>query len=172
MVKGRIAIAMVCCMPVLATVAHSQSKQKPGLWEVTTQMSMTGMPQMPQMPAGVQMQSPFAPHTSQICVSQAMIDKYGGPYQNPQRGDCQVTNVSVKADGMTANIACTGQMSAKGDVTMKWTDGNTTDTTMHLTGTMQMGPNTRPVDMTIHSTGTYKGSDCGSVKPIQMPAGN
>ena len=133
---------------------------------------MAGMPQMPQMPQGVQMpQSPFGPHTNQVCVTQAMVDKYGGPMSQPQRGDCTVTNVVIKPDGMTADIVCTGQMNTKGDITSKFTDGNTTDMTMHMTGTMQMGQNSRPVDMTIHTTSTYKGPDCGSVKPVAMPAG-
>ncbi|HUB50546.1 MAG TPA: DUF3617 family protein, partial [Terracidiphilus sp.] len=110
MVKGRIAIAMFCCLPMLATAAQGQTKQKPGLWEVTSQMTMTGMPQMPpNMP-----NSPFAPHTMQVCVTQAMVDKYGGPMSQPQRGDCQTTNISLRPDGMSADIACTGQMNAKG----------------------------------------------------------
>jgi len=167
MSKGRIGIALLCSLPMLVTVAQGQGKGKPGLWEVTAQMTIAGMPQMP---AGVQ--SPFAPHTSQVCVTQAMVDKYGGPATQPPRGDCQVTNVVMKADGMTADIMCTGQMNTKGTIMTTWTDGNSTDTTMHLTGTMQMGPNSRPMDMTMHSTSTYKGPDCGSVKPIQMPAAN
>jgi hypothetical protein len=198
MSKGRIGIALFCCLPMLATAAHSQSKLKPGLWEVTSQMSMGGqgapqmpaaaqnqqMPQLPpgvKLPPGVQMPSggamgssgsPFGPHTSQICVTQAMIDKYGGPYQNPPRGDCQVTNVSMKIDSMSADISCTGQMTAKGTVSSTWSDDQTTHTTVHLSGTMQMGPNSRPMDVTMESSSVYKGPDCGSVKPITMPAGN
>jgi hypothetical protein len=155
---------------MLTTVAQAQSKRKPGLWEVTTQMTIAGMPQMPQMPAGVQ--SPFAPHTNQVCVTQAMIDKYGGPMSQPQRGDCQTTNVSIRPDGMTADIMCTGDMNAKGTITTTFTDGNTSDMTMHLVGTMEMRGNSRPVDMTMHATSVYKGPDCGSVKPAGMPAGN
>jgi hypothetical protein len=152
---------------MLATVAHGQTKQKPGLWEVTSQMTFAGMPQMPQMPQGVQ--SPFAPHTSQICVTQAMVDKYGGPMTQPQHGECQTTNVVIKPNGMSADIICTGQMNAKGTISTTFTDGNTTDMTMHIVGTMQMGSNGRPMDMTIHSVSTYKGPDCGDVKPIVIP---
>jgi hypothetical protein len=36
---------------------------------------------------------------------------------------------------------------------------------------MQMGPNSTPVEYTIESVSTYKGADCGSVKPMPM-AGN
>jgi hypothetical protein len=34
---------------------------------------------------------------------------------------------------------------------------------------MQMGPNAVPVEYTITATSTYKGADCGSVKPLPMP---
>jgi hypothetical protein len=170
MSKGRIGFALFCCLPMLATAALGQTKQKPGLWEVTSQMTFAGMPQMPQMPQGVP--SPFAPHTSQICVTQAMVDKYGGPMTQPQRGDCQVTNVSIKPNGMSADMICTGQMNAKGTITSTFTDGNTTDMTMHIVGTMQAGNSDRPMDMTLHSTSVYKGPDCGSVKPMTMPAGH
>jgi hypothetical protein len=36
---------------------------------------------------------------------------------------------------------------------------------------MQMGQNSRPIEWTSESTSVYKGPDCGSVKPLPMPAG-
>ena len=174
--KTRVWTIVGCCGLALAVLAWGQSKQKPGLWETTTQMSMAGMPQMPQLPPGTQLPpgvqmpaSPFAPHTSEVCVTQAMIDKYGSPYSNPQRGDCQVTDIVMKPDGMTAKIVCTGQMNATGTVQTTFVDSNTTKTNVHITGTMQMGSNSRPMDMTMQSTSTYKGPDCGSVQPLPMP---
>jgi hypothetical protein len=149
--------AFVCCLVALAANAHAQ-KGKPGLWEVTTSMSMPGMPQMPGMGA----------RTSQVCVTQAMIDKYGGPYSNPQRGNCTVTNVSVTATGMTANLTCTGQMNMTGTVQMTIVDANTTKTTVQMNGT---SPNGQQMNMTTQSTAVYKGADCGSVKPLAMPPG-
>lgn len=174
--QTRLCIALGCCLVALA--AQAQSKQKPGLWETTSTMTMAGMPQMPQLPPGVQLppgaQMPpgggmGGPHTTQVCITQAMIDKYGGPYSNPQRGDCQTTNISIKPDGMTATVACTGQMNTTGTVESTWTDPNTTHTKMHMTGTMQMGPNSRPIDMTMQATSVYKGPDCGNVKPLPIP---
>ena len=61
-------------------------------------------------------------------------------------------------------------MNATGTVQTTFVDANTTKTTVHITGTMQMGQNSQPVDMTMQSTSTYKGPDCGSVKPLAMPA--
>lgn len=168
--KTRIWTVVGCCSLGLAVLAWGQTRPKPGLWETTTQMSMAGMPQMPQLPPGVQMPaSPFAPHTSQVCVTQAMIDKYGSPYSNPPRGNCQMTNMAVTPDGMTATLTCTGQMSATGTVQTTIVDANTTKSTVHITGTMQMGSNSRPIDMTIQSTSVYKGADCGDVQPVTMP---
>lgn len=143
------------CVVALAAQAKAQSR-KPGLWEVTSQMSMTGGPAgMPQMP----------PHTTQVCVTQAMIDKYGGPYSNPPQAQCQVTNVSLTATGMTANLTCTGRTTVTGTVQTTFVDANTTKTTMQMT--MAMGANT--MNMTTQATSVYKGSDCGSVKPLAMP---
>jgi hypothetical protein len=111
-----------------------------------------------------------APRTNQVCVSQEMIDKFGGPYQNPPRGDCQVTNIQLTATGMTANVSCTGQMTGTGTVETTFVDSNTAQTKVHITGNMQMGPNSRPIDVTMQSKSVYKGPDCGSVKPMTMPA--
>ena len=179
MSKIRVWMAFCCSALALATFAQAQSSRKPGLYEVTSQMSMggAGAPQMPQLPPGTQLPpgmqmpaSPFAPHTTQVCVTQAMIDKYGGPSPAPQHGQCQVTDRSFTANGMTAKIICTGQMDATGTIETTWADADSSHTTMHMTGTMQMGQNSRPIDMTVQSTSVYKGVDCGSVKPPPMPA--
>jgi hypothetical protein len=80
--KTRVWLTMGFCLVALAAVAHGQSR-KAGLWEVTTQMSMSGGPtNMPQMP----------PRTNQVCVTQAMIDRYAAcPGELPDDGrvaDC------------------------------------------------------------------------------------
>jgi Protein of unknown function (DUF3617) len=154
------------CSLAVAVSVGAQIKQKPGLWEVTATMSMAGMPPMPAN-AG----SPFAPRTTQVCVTQAMIDKYGGPNPQPQHGDCKMTDVVMKPNGMTGRISCTGQMNVTGTVESTWTDaGTTTHTNLHMTGDMQMGQMKHPVDMTMKADSTFKGPDCGSIKPIEMPA--
>jgi hypothetical protein len=177
--RSRVWTIVGCCGLGLAALAWSQAKQKPGLWEVTTQMNMRGAnaPQMPQLPPGVQLPpgmqmpaSPFAPQTTQVCVTQAMIDKYGGPYSNPPRGNCKLKDVELKPGGMTATMTCSGQFNGTGTVQATFVDANTTKVIEHLTGTAQMGPNSQPMDMTVQSTSTYKGPDCGSVQPMAMPA--
>jgi hypothetical protein len=181
--KTRIWITMGCCLFALAIFAWAQSSRKPGLWEITTTISMAGMqmPQMPQLPPGVTLPqgmtmpsqgSPFGgPTTVQVCLTQAMIDKYGGASPAPpnKNADCKVTDISIQSSGMTAKINCTGQMTATGTVEATFVDANTTKTKMHMTGAMQHGANSMPVDMTMLSTSVYKGADCGSVKPLPLP---
>jgi Protein of unknown function (DUF3617) len=149
-----IGMVVGCCLIALA--ASAQGQRKAGLWEVTSQMSMSGMPNMPAMGA----------HTQQVCVTQAMVDKYGGPYSNPQNAQCQVTNVSLTTSGMSASLTCTGRMNGTGTVTTTFVDANTTKTTMQMNMTMGNG---QQMNMTMQSTATYKGPDCGSVQPLALP---
>jgi hypothetical protein len=153
--KTRFWLILGCCIIALAAQAQAQGR-KPGLWDVTSQMSMSGGPaNMPQMP----------PRTSQVCVTQAMIDKYGGPYSNPPQSQCQVTNMSMTATGMSADLTCSGRTSMTGTVRTTFVDANTTKTTVQMS--MAMGSNT--MNMTMESTATYKGPDCGSVQPLALP---
>jgi hypothetical protein len=161
------------CLFAVAMMAGAQSARKPGLWEATSTMSFGGqqMPQAPQLPPGMQM-PPGAmggPHTTQVCVTQAMVDKYGGPYSSPQRGDCQVTSHTLTATGATATISCTGNFTGTGTVETTFTGPDSTETKMHMTGTAQGGKGSHPVDMTMQINSVYKGPDCGNVKPLPMP---
>jgi hypothetical protein len=163
--KTQVCIPLACCLLATASFAGAQSNRKPGLYEVTTTMTFEKSPMPPgmQAPPG----SPFsgAPRTSTVCVSQAMIDKYGGPAPTPGRGDCQMTNVSIKAGGMTGTMTCTGQMAGTGTVEATFTDATSAQTKVHFTGTMQMGQRSAPVEWTMEADSSYKGADCGAVKP-------
>lgn len=164
--------AMACSAVVafLALSALAQADRKPGLWEMTTTMTWQQSPLPPNMQAPPN--SPFsgAPRTTQVCLTQAMIDKYGAPV--PQsRGDCQISNVTINANSMSATWTCAGQMSGTGNMESHWTaDGHATGK-LHFTGTMQMGSRSTPVEWTTNSTSVYKGPDCGNVKPLAMPDG-
>jgi len=155
MSKTRIWTIIACCLIALAPLAQGQ--RKAGLWEITSSMSMSGMPAMPNMGS----------QTQQVCVTQAMIDKYGGPYTNPQSAQCQVTNVSLTASGMTANLTCSGRTNMTGTIQTTFVDANTTKTTMNLSMAMPTG---QAMTMTMNSTSVYKGADCGSVNPLPMPS--
>ena len=160
-----------CGLLAVALVAWAQGTRKPGLWEMTATMTWQKTPLPPgvTMPAG--MASPFAAttHTSQMCLTQAQIDKYGGLVP-PAQGDCKVTNIVMKPNGMTADMVCTGRMNETVTIDSSWTDTNPSKFKEHFTGSTQMGPNSIPIEFTIEGTSTYKGADCGSVKPIVIPS--
>jgi hypothetical protein len=166
--KTRVWITLSCCLLATAIFASAQTSRKPGLYEVTTTMTWQQSPMPPgmQAPPG----SPFsgAPRTTQVCVTQAQIDKYGGPL--PQtRGDCQVTGIQMRPTGMSATMACTGSVTGSGSVEAYFLDGEHAKTKVHFSGTMTMGPNSRPIEWTMESNSTFKGADCGSVRPIVTP---
>ena len=157
----RVGSAIGFCL-VTATLFALGPNRKAGLWESTTQMTwvqspMPGMP--PSMPA----------RTTQVCVTQEMIDKYGGNLPE-QRGTCNVSNIAMTPGKMTADLVCTGQMNGKATIESTWPDGEHATTNVHFTGEMTMGPNTKPVEWTQKSTSVFKGADCGSVKPPVMPS--
>jgi hypothetical protein len=169
MQKTKLWTVLACTLSVATLVASAQSSRKPGLWEATTTMTFQQSPMPPgmQAPPG----SPFsgAPRITQVCVTQAMIDKYGGPL--PQnRGQCQVSNVNITPTGMSAALTCTGQASGAGTVETTFTDANSVHSKVHFTGTLQMGPQSRPIEWTSDTTSAYKGPECGSVQPITIPS--
>jgi hypothetical protein len=153
----RAGVILGLCAIALAAEAQGH-KQKPGLYDVSTTMSMSGMPG--NMPA--------TPHTTQVCVTQAMVDKYGDPMSSQQMPNCKSSNVVVTPGGMSATVACTGKVNSTGTVKSVYVDANTTKTTINMTMTM----GSQAMTMTTESTYTYKGPDCGNVKPLAVPAGN
>jgi hypothetical protein len=167
--KSAFLVTVGGCVFAMTILALAQSLRKPGLWEMTSTMTWQKSP----MPAGMTMpagsNSPFGggPHTTQVCLTQAMIDKYGAP--TPQGRECQVANIVLKPNGMTADLVCSGRMSGKGSLESSWTDPDHAKGKVHFTGAMQMGPNSTPVEYTLESVSTYKGPDCGNVKPMFMP---
>jgi hypothetical protein len=167
--KTRVFIATGCCLFAVAIFTWAQASRKAGLWEMTSTMTWQQSPMPPgmNMPAGAN--NPFGggPRTTQVCITQAMIDKYGAPM--PQNRECQISNVAIKANSMTADWVCTGRMAGKGTVQSTWTDSDHSTSKVHFIGSMQMGPNSKTVEYTMESTATYKGSDCGNVKPVEMP---
>jgi len=146
----------------LALIALAQSPApKPGLYEVTSKMTWQQSPFPEGMPAPP---GTGGPHTAQTCVTQAQIDKYNGPKPQANRG-CQISNIQKNDNGMSAEITCGAPMAGKGTVETTWTDPGHSKSKVHFTGSMQMGPNSKTIEWTVEAESTYKGPDCGSVKP-------
>ena len=165
--KTPVWITLSCCLLALAIVALAQAVRKPGLWEMTSSMTYQQSPFPPGMPASA-LAAMSAPHTVQVCLTQAMIDKYGAPLS--QNRDCQITNIQMRSSSMTADMVCSGRTNGKGTVESSWADGNVAKGKVHFVGTMGAGSNPMPVEWTAVSTSVYKGPDCGSVKPLPMPS--
>lgn len=170
MSKTGIRITLGCCLLGVTILSLAQALRKPGLWEMTstTTWQQSPMPPGVNLPPGVN--SPFAPttRTTQVCLTQEMIDKYGAPLATSQQ-NCTVYNVVLKPDSMTAEMTCTGRMNSHATMESTWSSDGTAHGKVHFTGTMQMGPNPMPIEFTVESTSVYKGADCGSVKPLPMP---
>jgi hypothetical protein len=159
----RSALISVPCIIGAALIAWAQHPSpKPGLYDVTNKMTWQKSP----FPAG--MQAPpgsGGPHSSQVCVTQAQIDKYNGPKPDA-RGGCQVSNIQKHDAGMTAEITCGAPMTGKGTLATNWTDSGHSKSKVHFTGSMKMGEDTKAIEWTVESESTYKGPDCGTVKPL------
>ncbi len=158
-----------CVFAVSATISMlavplCAQAPKAGLWDVTSTQTWQQSP----FPQGMTPPGSDS-HSKPVCVTQQQIDKYNGIVPQQQSHGCQITNVSKKSDGMTAEIDCSGMMTGKGTVEAIWSDSEHTRTKVHFVGTMHMGPNSKPVEWTNESAGVFKSSDCGSVKPLGTP---
>jgi Protein of unknown function (DUF3617) len=136
--------------------------RKAGLWEVSSTTTWIQSP----FPNG--MAPPTGPQSMKVCLTQEMIDKFGGPPPQTRAG-CQVQNVVMKPGGMSAEMVCTAPMSGKGTYEATWTDSDHSTGTVHFTGEIKMGPNSKPVEWKSQSTSTFVSADCGSVRPLGAP---
>ena len=67
-------------------------------------------------------------------------------------------------------MVCSGKMNGKGEILcLRGQTATPLTARCILRERMQMGQNATPVEWTVNSTSTYKGPDCGSVKPMPMP---
>ena len=83
--------------------------RKPGLWELTTVMTMEAVP-----PGGAN----GVPHVAQVCFAQEMIDKYGAIV--PTMPGCKLASYSVKPGHMTGSMVCSGRMLGTAEAESSW----------------------------------------------------
>jgi len=142
-----IALAMLASAAVIA-----QSGMRPGQWETTMQMQM---PNMPNMPAGVQMPAMPAQKTS-VCITpeQAKDPANAVPRQTGRgrggKDDCKITDYKMKGNTATWSMACTTPDKVTGTGEMTFGDDS-------YTSTMKMV--TAQGEMTMKTTGKRIG-DC------------
>ena len=163
---------LLCSLFLVAAVFAWAQGRKPGLWEITTTMTWQQAPFPPGMAPPASADSPFGPgsRTTQICLTQAMVEKYGAPL--PQtRHDCQIFNVQKSNHGMNAEMLCSGRINGKGTVASSWDDSEHAKGKVHFSGTSVGRTGTVPVEWTTDFSSVYKGADCGTVQPAPMPPG-
>ncbi len=164
MIRFRYWIALGCCITA-ATVISAAGTRQAGLWELTTTTSWQRSAPIPGVPVnGAKANT----HTTQVCLTQEMIDKYGALL--PQsRGRCSIANKVMKPGGMTADYVCLGAMTGRGALESIWTDSEHSKSKVHFVGTVQVGPERRPIEWTTESTAVFKSASCGNIAPPQLP---
>ena len=108
---------IVCSLPTLAFAA---SPAKPGKWEMTMQMEMTGMPM--KMPA----------HTVTYCLTkeEAENPEKLAPEQQRKNSDCKRTDMKIDGNTVSWKISCEkSKMTGDGKVTYS---GDSVDGSMHM----------------------------------------
>ena len=167
----RVWIQLGCCLFAMSSFTWAQAVRKAGLWELTTTMTFQQSPLPPGVTLPPGAKSPFGggTTTTPVCLTQAMIDKYVAPMPQAHNNGCQITNVVLKSTSMTANLVCSGKTSGTGTIESSWAEHDHAKGKIHFTGTIQAGPNTRPIEWTAESASVFKGADCGDVKPLPMP---
>jgi hypothetical protein len=153
--NNRVWITLGCCLFALATFAEAQSR-KPGLWTITT--TVTNAPSSAGASGRPALTGPF---TTTVCLSQALIDKYGAPL--PQIGSCQVIRLDKKANSVTADLTCSGVTTGKATMESSWTADHATGK-IHFIATAP-----KAAEWTSTSTSVFKSADCGAVPPFPMP---
>ncbi len=159
----RLAITLGCCFSLLTFAASSETR-KAGLWELTTTMTWQRSPSAP----GAE-PAKAGSHSSQVCLTQEMIDKYGALL--PQsRGQCHIENKVMKPGGLTADYVCSGTMTGTGLLESNWSDTEHSSSKVHFVGTFQMGSQPKPIEWTTRSTAVFKSASCGNITPQPLPA--
>lgn len=102
----RVSFAVLALIMSTTTFAASKDLQ-PGVWEITTETSMPGMPiQIP-------------PQTEKRCYTTADLTQAQDAIQQGGYANCKVKNFQENGDTATWAIACSGEpaMSGKGKMT-------------------------------------------------------
>ena len=131
----KLVFALIVCS--LSTLAFAASPAKPGKWEMTMQMEMTGMPM--KMPA----------NTVTYCLTKEEAE-------NPEKlapesrknSDCKRTDLTINGNTVSWKVTCEkSKATGEGKITYS---GDTFDGTMHMT--MQQG------EVNVKYSGKYLGA--------------
>ena len=173
------------CVLASGAVAAAAQTMKPGLWEMSSKMAggsgemeramaesqkhMDAMPpaqrkKMEEMMAkqGISMGKPGGGMSAKVCMTKEMIDRNE---MTRQEGNCKQTSAQKTGNTLKFTVVCTEPPStSEGQVTYISPEAYTTKMTINST---RQG---KPQTMVMESSGKYLSTDCGTVKPITLPA--
>jgi hypothetical protein len=98
---------------------------QPGLWEITGEAEMAGMPMK------------LPPQTTRQCYTEQDVARAENTVPKSNNGNCKISNYQLKGNTASWTIECSGQMAIRGTGTM-------TIEPTHYTGSMKsvmQGPN-------------------------------
>jgi hypothetical protein len=172
--KTVVAILTVSVSCLSATVSAAE-QMKPGLWEVMIKsdafknipkMSPEQMKQMRDMGVNVpQMQD--GGMVSKVCITKEMAARDAAAEMAQNESGCESKNVQRTGNSYSGDIVCNGpNMKGSGKVKGSYTSNERFSSTYEFKGTAHG----QPVNHRQESTGKWLSADCGSVKPMAVPA--
>ncbi|MDR3734263.1 MAG: DUF3617 family protein [Acidobacteriaceae bacterium] len=151
----------LCAEPAML----SAGTRKAGLWEMTT---TTTWQKAPSIPGAETTMVSGEPHTTQVCLTQEMIDEYGALLPH-SRGQCTIANKIIATNRVSADYVCKGTMSGLGTLESKWSDSEHEKGAIHFVGTVKVGAESQAIEWTTVTTTVFKSADCGEMKPQSLP---
>lgn len=133
---------------------------KAGLWEVTSTMTWQKSPVSPGSRGGP---PSGGSHTTEVCLTQAMVD--AGVLFPQSRGDCRIQNKVVKPGSLTANYVCTGKMKGMGNIETTIPDLEHVTGSIHFVGTLDVNAHAQPIEWTTTSNSVFKSAECSQKEP-------
>ena len=175
--RTNILTLFVLISPIVSQAADTLDI-KPGLWDVTSTIQMSGLPPIPNLDQmspeqrarieGAMKNMAASPRSNTVksCITREGIEKEIAKANSNQNNRCAPKLVSASSSKVEVHIECTqekGDMKSNGDMTIERKDSE------HFTGNGAMktsGANGRSMDMKWSMTGVFVSSDCGNVKPM------
>jgi hypothetical protein len=163
--QTRLRIAIGACVGLASMAWAGTTNRKPGLWEISTTTTWQKAPAVEGVDAA---KMPGGTHTSEVCLTQEMIDDYAAllPHGSAQ---CTIQNRVTTGNKTTGEYVCNGVMEGKGDLESTWTDPEHVTGKVHFNGTFLVGGRRQLVEWTTESLSRFKSASCGAVKPHSLP---
>jgi hypothetical protein len=162
-------IVATAAISVLTLAATAMPHVKPGLWNITTDMKMKNMPDIPpealamMKQRGMKIPGMGEPVVTQVCMTpQDVADgtAMGLKAQNDAHIHCDPKVLSETGSSMATSVVCHGEMEGTGHSEVNWREGHY-EGNYSFRGVMHGQPN----ETSTHFVGEFVKADCGSVKP-------